>query len=66
MTMPYERTSAVLQTRKFLNELAYSKKTNIPQEIASEAHRLLRHYPDEADMRLTSLAIVNIWQMPKS
>ncbi len=64
MTMPYERTSAVLQTRKFLNELAYSQSTNIPHEIASEAHRLLRHYPNDADMKLTSIAIAEIWQMP--
>lgn len=64
MTMPYERTSAVLQTREFLKKLAYSQSTDIPQEIASEAHRLLRHYPEEADMRITSLALAQFWEMP--
>lgn len=64
MTMPNERTAAVLQTREFLKELAYSRSTKNPQEIASEAHRLLRHYPDDADMRITSLALAQFWQMP--
>ena len=50
MTMPEERTRAVLQTREFLIELKNDKQFS--EEIRDEARRLLRHYPTLADIRM--------------
>jgi hypothetical protein len=43
VTTPRERTLAVLQTRKFLRELANNDE--LPVAVRLEAGRLLRHYP---------------------
>lgn len=55
MTMPYERTRAVSNTREFLLRLAspyladgYKK---IPLAVRKAALRLLRHYPSVVDLR---------------
>lgn len=46
MTMPSERTAAVLNTREFLLELLDPKKTpRVPLEIRKRASMLLKHYP---------------------
>lgn len=49
ITLPDERTRAVIRTRDFLLRLAsvYSKDgyKKIPKEVRLEAIRLLRHYP---------------------
>ena len=48
MTLPYERTRAVNQTREFLEDLRSS--SSLPEAIRNEAKRLLRHYPMPMDM----------------
>jgi hypothetical protein len=51
MTVPIERTNAVLNTQEFLHSLLDPKKTpRVPKEIRQQAHRLLRHYPTKFDM----------------
>ena len=51
MTMPYERTNAVLNVERFLMDLRNPKKyPRIPKAVREEAHRLLRHYPSQYDM----------------
>jgi hypothetical protein len=48
MTIPAERTRAILQTRKFLEELQ-----RMPRQfkaVRAEARRLLRHYPEASDI----------------
>ena len=46
MTVPSERTRAVLQTEQFLVDLTDPKKTpRIPRSIRKRALSLLRHYP---------------------
>jgi hypothetical protein len=49
MTMPNERTRAVLRTREFLQRLASPYVEDgikkVPAEVRKEALRLLRHYP---------------------
>lgn len=46
MTLPNERTNAVLNTRMFLLSLLDPKLTpKVPRAIREKAHRLLRHYP---------------------
>lgn len=46
MTVPVERTNAVIYTEQFLLELLDPKKTpRIPKAIRERALSLLRHYP---------------------
>ena len=52
MTLPCERTSAVLRTEKFLLDLQDPKKTpKVPKHIRQEAYRCLRHYPSQYNMK---------------
>lgn len=48
MTMPGERTRAVIQTHEFLVEL--SRDPSLPEKVRRDAKFLLRHYPSKADM----------------
>ena len=53
MTVPIERTNAVIRTEKFLYDLLDSKKTpRVPRSIRQQASNLLRHYPSEFDMNM--------------
>jgi hypothetical protein len=60
MTIPTERTRAVLATRQFLFALTNPGQTpNVPENIREQALSLLRHYPDDGDMNLVGLACPN-------
>jgi hypothetical protein len=51
MTVPVERTNAVINTEQFLLDLLDAKKTpRIPKAIRERAHGLLRHYPSKYHM----------------
>lgn len=51
MTMPFERTYAVNNARKFLLDLLNPKVTpKVPKAIRDKARSILRHYPSEWDM----------------
>lgn len=50
MTMPNERTRALIQTRDFLVEL--SQDAALPESTRSQAFRLLRHYPRSREILL--------------
>ena len=51
MTLPKERTNAVIRTQKFLYDLLDPKKTpRVPRSIRQDARNLLRHYPSEFEM----------------
>jgi hypothetical protein len=53
MTIPSERTRAVLETRKFLRDLMSQARTpDIPTYIREIARALERHYPSPSDMRI--------------
>lgn len=55
MTIPAERTKAVLQTREFLENLNRTSRTpGVPLEIRKQAHDLLRHYPLEGEMKIAA------------
>lgn len=57
MTMPDERTRAVIWTRGFLRELTDPTVTpGVPAAVRCRAETLLRHYPAPMDMRLVHLA----------
>jgi hypothetical protein len=53
MTLPRERTSAVIRAREFLLRLCSPYGggiKRIPREVRQEARRLLRHYPGWFDL----------------
>ena len=55
MTLPYERTRAVLQTEQFLMDLLVPSVTpGVPKLVREEAGRLLRHYPTELEMEMVA------------
>ena len=52
MTLPIERTNAVLNVERFLMDLRDPKKyPRVPRAVREEAQRLLRHYPSKYDMK---------------
>lgn len=57
MTVPFERTRALLLTREMLQRLASSKDSaQVPVSLRDEAASLLRHYPTYADIELAHQA----------
>ena len=51
MTVPVERTNAVIWTEQFLADLMDPKVTpRVPKAIRDQARRLLRHYPSKFEM----------------
>ncbi|WP_431273646.1 BPSL0761 family protein [Variovorax ureilyticus] len=53
MTVPSEHTRAVIETRRLLEQLAHGHAHLSDAQLREHAMRLLRHYPNIADMRLT-------------
>ena len=52
MTLPIERTQAVLRVERFLLDLRDPKKyPRVPKAVREEASRLLRHYPSQYNMK---------------
>lgn len=63
MTLPDERYRAVMQTAKFLQALSYSSETKrIPLAIRQQARSLLRHYPNDWDMRRAADGAPDVFQ----
>jgi hypothetical protein len=66
MTVPNERTRAVVRTESFLRDLLDPQKTpRVPKSIRSEALALLRHYPSSSEMDLIAEREDNNAKMPK-
>ncbi|MET3232603.1 UNVERIFIED_ORG: hypothetical protein ABIC54_004808 [Burkholderia sp. 1263] len=65
MTMPYERTRAVVETRKFLQVLSSAEEVTIRGLVQSVAVCLLRHYPLDIDLDVSASALPGIWGAPK-
>ena len=58
MTMPDERTRAILQTKDFLVDLLSAEQTpGVPETVRREARRLLRHFPGLMELHLAHLAL---------
>ena len=52
MTLPIERTFAVLSVEQFLKDLRDPKKyARVPKVVREGASRLLRHYPSKYNKR---------------
>lgn len=55
MTLPFERTRAVVNVEQFLMDLCDPQRTpKIPKEIRRRAGSLLKHYPSKFDMEVVS------------
>ena len=66
MTIPSERTRAVIGTREFMLDLIAPAKTpKVPRAIRNRALRCLRHYPSGFDMARTSEQAPFIWGPPE-
>lgn len=66
MTMPSERTRAVLDTRDFLERLARAELTGEShQTLITWAKALLRHYPEDTHIYLASKAFPAYWSSPE-
>lgn len=59
MTLPDERYRAVMQTKKFLEELLTTPR--LPKSVKDDARRCLRHYPSEWDMEQASEASPHVF-----
>ena len=56
MTMPHERTRALVQTGQLLEELLSSEAwPSVPDELRRQARVLLRHYPEDIHLRMLHL-----------
>ena len=60
MTLPDERYRAVVQTKKFLEELLTTPR--IPKAVKDNARWCLRHYPNEWDMQIVSREVPAVFQ----
>ncbi|MCY1295046.1 hypothetical protein D9M68_539720 [compost metagenome] len=53
MTMPHERTRAIIQTHDFLQQL--EQDASVGEETRSMATQLLRHYPTRSEVLLQGM-----------
>ena len=61
MTMPYERTKVVIETRELLRLLARSDGSPVPSTIHDLARQLLRHFPLDVDIDVSAAALPGVW-----
>ena len=55
MTLPIERTNAVLAAEQFLQDLMDPKATpRVPLAVRQRAWRCLKHFPSKYDMEMAS------------
>jgi hypothetical protein len=64
VTIPYERTQALLMTRQLLRELADGAHIE-PDVLQRRAVALLRHYPDALHVALSSEHLPGVWADPQ-
>ena len=62
MTLPDERTRAIVKARNFLYDLTDPKKTpRIPKAVRERARRILKHYPWDSYLDMTAEALPDVW-----
>jgi hypothetical protein len=62
MTVPAERSRAVVYTEEFLLSLLDPKKTpRVPKAIRDKAYRLLKHYPGKVYLKQSAEKLPDIW-----
>ena len=58
MTIPFERTRAMIETKRFLLELTDPKvMPRVPRAIRGKAKSLLKHYPTYAEIEQAHKAL---------
>lgn len=65
MTMPDERTRAVLDTRRFLETLADGDEISVGGLARTVAIGLLRHYPNNLDLDISASVLPSVWARPE-
>ncbi|CAG9187465.1 BPSL0761 family protein [Cupriavidus pinatubonensis] len=65
MTMPYERTQALLMTRELLKELADGASIE-PDLLQRRAAALLKHFPDASHVALSARLLPDTWADPQA
>ena len=66
MTIPSERTRAVMYTKDFLLSLLDPKAApKVPREVRQQASRCLRHYPGVYDLVLAAKGAPGSWGKPE-
>lgn len=62
MTIPYERTRALVLTKEFLQRLVEAQDTpHASAPLRDEARALLRHYPSLSHIELAHIALPQIF-----
>ena len=62
MTLPDERTRAILYAREFLYDLLDPKKTpRVPRAVRQRAVSVLRHYPWDMDLEAVAKKCPNVF-----
>jgi hypothetical protein len=62
MTIPFERTSAVVHTYELLMHLQVPKQTpRVPRWLRGHAKALLKHYPTSADIEQAHKALPEVF-----
>lgn len=65
MTTPFERTRAVIEARLFLQKFSTGRLRDTSLEhLQGPAEALLRHYPDENNLRLSAQLLPLLWAEP--
>lgn len=65
MTIPVERTRAVLAAKDFMYDLLNPKATpKVPRAVRERALRVLRHYPGKFDLHEATKKCPNSWGVP--
>jgi len=66
MTMPYERSISLHNTREFLRSLLDRKATSVPKHIRTKAYWCLRHFPTSHDINITATKCPEVFGEYKS
>ena len=62
MTIPFERTRALIETKSFLRKLLDTELLpQVPDSLRQHAEYLLRHYPSYADIELAHRALPDLF-----
>jgi hypothetical protein len=62
MTMPHERTRALVHTRAFLESLVEPSRTpRVPRSIRQQARALLRHFPGYAAIDMAHMTCPHLY-----
>ena len=62
MTIPYERTRALIETKSFLLNFVDTRRLpRVPKSVRQHAEYLLRHYPSYEDIELAHRALPDLY-----